>query len=165
MASGVSNAPGTRTTSMSPAETPCFSNVPTAASSKRSTMKSLNRDATMPKRKPRALKSPSMVLIRSSIRIFLLGRVRDVFDDLETETRQRMQVFRRADDAHAPHTERAQDLRADTERAEIHAVVATLAGFGLQRLRQRLHGAHQIARRLLGPQDDGDAVVRFVDQP
>ena len=51
--------PGTRTTSMSPGATPCFVSVSTAASSSRSTMKSLKRDATMPKRSPRALKSPS----------------------------------------------------------------------------------------------------------
>src|SRR5688572_4989617 len=118
MASGVSNAPGTRTTSMSPAATPCFSNVPTAASSRRSTMKSLKREATMPNLKPRALKSPSSVLTRSSMRVVPLGGVRDVLDDLEAETRQRVHLLRGADDAHAAHAERAHDLRADPERAE-----------------------------------------------
>ena len=34
----------------------------------------------------------------------------------------------------------------------------------LRRLRQRLHGAHELARRLLGPQDDGHAVIRLGDQ-
>src|SRR5688572_24537756 len=164
MASGVSNAPGTRTTSMSPAATPCFSNVPTAASSNRSTMKSLKRDATIPKRKPRALKSPSSVLIRSSMSVFPLG-VRNVLDDLEPEPRQPVHLLRRPDDAHAAHTQRAHDLRADAERAEIHAAMPPRAELLLQwRLRQRLHGAHEVARRFLGAQDDGDAVVRLGDQ-
>src|SRR5689334_10803127 len=106
---------------MSPAATPCFINVLTAASSSRSTMKSLKRDATMPKRKPRALKSPSTPLIRSSMRIFPLCGIRDVLDDLEAEAREPMHVLRRPNDAHAAHAERAHDLRADAERAEVHA--------------------------------------------
>src|SRR5262245_46515490 len=164
MASGVSNAPGTRTTSMSPAPTPCLSNVPMAASSSRSTMKSLKREATMPKRRPRALKSPSSVLMRSSMRVFPLRGVRDVLDDLEAETRQAVHLLRRADDAHAPHAERAHDLRADAERAEVHAALALGAHLGLRRHSQRLDRAHEITRRFLEPQDDGDSVIRVGDQ-
>src|SRR5436190_6080252 len=164
MASGVSKAPGTRTTSMSLAATPCFSSVPIAASSSRSTMKSLNREATMPKRKPRALKSPSNVLIRSSIRVFPLRDVGDVLDDLEPETRQAVHLLRCADDAHAPHAERAHDLSADAERAEIHGATTLAANLGLRRCAQRLHRAHQVARGLFEPKDHGDAVVRLGDQ-
>src|SRR6188768_2721633 len=145
MASGISNAPGTRTTSISPAVTPCFSSVPTAASSKRSTMKSLNREATMPKRKPRALKSPSNVLIRSSMRVVPLRGVRDVLDDLEPETRQAVHLLRRADDTHAPHAERAHDLRADAEHAEIHGAMTFDGELRLGWHVQRLHRAHEIA--------------------
>src|SRR5262245_32379469 len=131
---------------MSLAATPCFSSVATAASSSRSTMKSLNLEATMPKRKPRALKSPSSVLIRSSMRVFPSRAIRDVLDDLEAETRQAVHLLRRADDAHAPHAESAHDLSADAERAEIHG--ATLAAdLGLGRHVQRLHRAHEVARR------------------
>src|SRR5688572_32588946 len=127
---------------MSAATTPCFSSVPTAASSNRSTMKSLNREATMPKRKPRALKSPSSVLMRSSMRVVPFRRIRDVLDDLEPEARQPVHLFRRADDAHASHAERAHDLRADSERAEVHAARTFAADLGLGRHVQRLHRAH-----------------------
>src|SRR6478735_11787417 len=144
MASGSSNAPGTRTTSMSPAVTPCFSSVPRAASSNRSTMKSLNREATIPKRRPRALKSPSSVLIRSSMRVIPFRGVRDVLDDLETEPRQRVHLLRRADDTHAPHAECTHDLRANAERAEIHAPRTLGPVLGLGRRAQRLHRAHEI---------------------
>src|SRR5262245_33927019 len=164
MTSGVSKAPGTRTTSMSPAATPCFSSVPTAASSNRSTMKSLNREATMPKRKPRALKSPSSVLIRSSMRVFPFRGVRDVLDDLEAEARQGVQLLWRTDDSHAPHAERTHDLRADAEHAEIHAALALRVELGLGRHAQRLHRAHEIARRFLEPQDDDHAMIRVGDQ-
>src|SRR5687767_9953727 len=112
---------------MSVAATPCFNSVATAASRSRSTMKSLNRDATIPKRSPRALKSPSIALTRSSMRIFRLGAVH-VLDDLEPETGKRVHVLRRADHAHATYTEGTHDLCADPERAEVHAAAAARSG-------------------------------------
>src|SRR6185369_3273862 len=168
IASGVSKAPGTRITSMSLGVTPCLVSVSTAASTSRSTMKSLKRDATIPNLKPRALKSPSSDLIRSSILIVrskFAGGVlcRKVFHDLEAEAGKRMHVPRGAEHAHAADAERAQYLRADAERAEIHRTVALRRG--RSGAAQRADRLHEVARGLLGPQQHDDAVVLLGDQP
>src|SRR5712664_1195238 len=59
-ASGNSNAPGTCTTSTSLLPAPARSNTSTAAARSRSVIKLLNRLTTTPKRKPAALKPPSI---------------------------------------------------------------------------------------------------------
>src|SRR5689334_13896366 len=59
-ANGNSNAPGTCTTSTSWLAAPARSSASTAAASSRSVMKLLNRLTTIPKRKPAALKPPSI---------------------------------------------------------------------------------------------------------
>jgi hypothetical protein len=49
-------------------------------------------------------------------------------------------------------------------RAEVHTALALAADIGLWRYVQRLHRAHEIARRLFEPKDDGHAVICFTDQ-
>src|SRR5580704_3782621 len=55
---GISKAPGTQTTSMLPAPTPCSRSASTAPSSRRVEMMSLNRETTMPTRIPVASRLP-----------------------------------------------------------------------------------------------------------
>ena len=59
-ASGISNAPGTRTTSIFALSAPWRVSASSAPSSRRSLMKLLKRATVMPKRVPRAVRSPSM---------------------------------------------------------------------------------------------------------
>src|SRR5690606_1940815 len=162
-ANGTSNAPGTRTTSMSPGSAPCFTSVPTAASRSRSTMNSLKRDATTAKRRPRALYVPSTVLTRSSMAL-ARSPLLHVLDDLETESREPVHVLRRGQHAHPPHAERAQHLRAGADRSEIHHAVAP-RGDVVDRLAELLHDAHQIARRLVLPEQHDHAVPVLRDPP
>src|SRR5690606_31164128 len=102
---------------------PCLSNGSPAASTSRSTMKSLKRAPTTPNRKPRAFGSPSNLRTRSSIRLAPLAVRRHVLDHLEAEPRERVHVLRLAHDPHALHAERAQDLRAGAERPQVHRMV------------------------------------------
>src|SRR5690606_28487275 len=119
-ASGSSNAPGTRRTSMSAGSAPCLISVPTAASTSRSTMESFKRAATIPTRRPRALYEPSTTLIRSSIALASILSLVHVLDDLETESRKPVHVLRRGQHAHPADAEGAQHLRAGADRPQIH---------------------------------------------
>src|SRR5690606_39321689 len=101
---------------MSPGSAPRLSSTSSAASSSRSTMKSLKRAATIPKRRPRALYEPSTTLIRSSIALASILSLVHVLDDLETESRKPVHVLRRGQHAHPADAERAQHLRAGAER-------------------------------------------------
>src|SRR5690606_29541559 len=148
---------------MSPASAPCLTSVPTAASTRRSTMKSLKRAATTPKRSPRALNVPSTTLIRSSM-TFASRALFHVLDDLETESRKAVHVLRRGQHAHAPDAEGTQHLRAGADRAQVHRAVAPRADV-IDALAEPLHDPHQIARRLLLPQHDDDAVPVLRDPP
>src|SRR5262245_27765811 len=144
---GMSNAPGARTISICLSPAPCRLSASTAPRINCSTMKSLKRDARIANRSSRHCRSPSMVLMLSI----------HVLHHFEIEARQAVHLFRRGQHAHACYPEVAQDLRADTVRAQ--HLRACLRRWRCRLAADVLHGVHQVARCFVRTEDHDHAVT------
>src|SRR5258706_4152946 len=162
-ASGISSAPGTLATWMSPAATPRSSSCLSQAVTSSRTMSSLNRLQTTPMRSPSPLRSGTATVIRprgldASPSHGPHERVvgRDVLLDLEPESRHARYALGPGEHAHLADAEVAQDLSSDAVQSRIPLPRrAPLARAALDPL-QDLRG---LRRRFVAPQQDHDTFL------
>src|SRR5277367_6312230 len=163
---GMSNAPGTRTISICLSATPWRRNASSAPRISGSTTKSLKRAAMIANRKSRASNSPSIIfgcsfgtshsshwLTQEYKRLPLSIIAIHVAGDFQVESSQTLQLFRRAQNAHALQAEILEYLGADAVSSHHGRAAALPRRLGIQ----QTHAVHEIPRRLFRPQDDHHA--------